>query len=218
MAKKQNEQKENLNGVVRVFNYERVGSLFSLSPDMENLETLNPINALGSSQINMSTGEILTEKPNVFYPVERVGSARFEEEAGTPIITDFTSARDLKKRAMALLGTQSIAEIFNDNAKEEDDDSLMENLENPNSNEVDEFNASMVASPYYVDSETGLARYEIELAKSKEDIEGIREYMANRDNPAFREAMDIPLDDLKTLIEEYKQKQNPPVEPQGEGE
>lgn len=185
----------------RVYNYESP----TRSVD-DDVPLYSAVEAVGSKVMNPRTGEILMERPNYFYAIDRLGSATFTEEVGDPLIVDFTRNRDLKARALALVGSSNVAGLFNDDAIEDDDDTLMDQLEKLPSSEVLDFNHAMAQSPYSVD-ENGLAKYERDLASSKQELEQLRQYMSVKDHPLLERLKDRDMDQILEFLNSYDAQQ-----------
>lgn len=180
-------------GLHRVYNYDYRSR--GLDP---SVALIPAIEALGSKVLNTSTGEVIAERPNAFYALDRISHATYEEEVGDPLITDFSRARDLKARALALVGGSDISQLFNDEA-EVDDDHLMDELDKLPDSDVLDFNQILSATPYAV-GDDGMANFERELASSKEEVEELRNFMRLKDDPLIKEIVAMDREQLEAFI------------------
>lgn len=180
-------------GVHRIYNYDYN------SRGLDPSAALVPaVEALGSKVVNSATGEVIAERPNAFYALDRISHATYEEDPGTPLITDFSRARDLKARALALVGGSDISQLFNNEA-EVDDDHLMDELDKLPDSDVLDFNQILSATPYAV-GEDGMANFERELASSKEEVEELRNFMRLKDDPLIKEIVSMDREQLEAFI------------------
>lgn len=202
----------------RVFNYERPQTFSD-----EQQKILEAFESLGSSVVDDNTGEVLAERPNWFYANDRVGAATFEEEAGDPVVINFDKSRDLKARALALVGRNSVASLFNDDVDEDDEDRLVDTIDEASDLEVDEFNQAMSRTPYAI-GEDGLAQFERVLAQNKQDLKNLRKFMsvkdsfseAFKDNENFEKLMSLSADQLQSLIAGAASNQTTTQQPSGD--
>lgn len=159
----------------RIYNFEKV----TKDNDLEDLRPA--IWALGSEVVNQATGEIMLSRDNAFFAIDRIGSGGpTEEDPGIPVITDFSKARDLKVRALSLIGASHVSEIFNDDTQDDDED-LDKIHSQPDMTEVDDYNDAFKNSPYYVNPVTGKAKYEEAILQDGEDVRDLRKFMEMKD-------------------------------------
>lgn len=158
---------------------------------------------LGTKLINDATGEIYLSRDNFFQAIDQVGEPSVFEEVAPPLIQNFEKNRDLKKRAMALVGANSVHQIFNPDIGSDDDD--MNDLLSDDANEVEDFNKHMDQSIYAV-GDDGMAKYERDNVKNTEELKQLREFMALKDQ--------FSAEDIQRILSEA---QNSQVIPQNDG-
>lgn len=178
--------------VKKVHNYERPQTLSD-----QPLEPSKDIDAFGYKVINTQTGEVLASRKNWLQAVEQVGEPFVYEEAGTPLLTHFPKARDLKTRAMEMLKTQSVAGIFG--ASEASDEDAFNALSDTDDSEVDDFNDAMSRTPYACDDK-GVSNYEKALVQEQSELDEFRDFMSKKDNPLFQKVANMSLEDLERLL------------------
>lgn len=190
--------------IKRVYNYEIPQTFKEGSED--EVQALSPHDLYGWTEINEETGEILKTSRNWFQALPQIGVSWVEEETGEPLITDFTKARDLKQRALALIGSDKITDLYGGDAAS--DDEAFGALFDDEDNEVANFNEAMSKTPYICDDK-GLAAYEAALAKSNQELEELRTFMAQKDLPLFQQFMALS-DEEKAALFQPSLDGNPP--------
>ena len=111
----------NLPVVRKVYNYEK--------PQVLNFENkpLKEVEAVGYSVLNTETGEVLSERPNWFFPSARVGTPFEEVEIGNPLLVTVHRTRDIKENLKRLYGgdTQKmLSALYCDYDPEEEEKAL----------------------------------------------------------------------------------------------
>lgn len=181
--------------IKRVYNYEIPQVLKEGSED--EVQALPPHDLYGWSEINEETGEILKTSRNWFQALPQIGVPQVEEEVGEPLITDFTKARDLKQRALALIDSDKITDLYGGDVGS--DDEAFDALFDDEDDEVTNFNGAMSRTPYACDDK-GLAAYESALAKSNQELEELRTFMAQKDMPLFQQFMALSDEEKAALL------------------
>lgn len=144
------------------------------------------------------------EKKKFLSCVNQLCDCPSHEEVGDPILVPLTRPSDLKSRVLNLVGSQDLSGLLQDESEEEQ--KAFEALANEDTSEVDDFNSAMSLSPYSVNNE-GLAKYEIELTQSKEQIDALRQFMSLKDNPDFLDLLSkfSDLDDPSEILQRVKE-------------
>lgn len=182
--------------IKRVYNYE-IPQTFEEGSE-EEIRALSPHDLYGWTEVNEETGEILKTSRNWFQALPQIGVSQVEEETGEPLITDFTKARDLKQRALALIGSDKITDLYGGDVGS--DDEAFDALFDDEDNEVTNFNEAMSKTPYACDDK-GLAVYEAALARSNQELEELRTFMAQKDLPLFQQFMALSDEEKAALFQ-----------------
>lgn len=166
------------------------------------------VEALGYTDIDPQTGEILTEKPNAFFPVERIGTAFYEAPVGEPLLVRPVCATDLKQRLIQLFGgdkakmEQALYVEFEDDLSEE---ALLAQLEDEDDVEAQLLNAMSDGSPYAVGKD-GLTHFERQVKAQGGDVDEFRKWQSMKD-VIPEEWKKMSAEDLKSMISSLTSKQ-----------
>lgn len=115
--------------------------------------------------------------------VKQESEPRVHEEVGEPLQVSFYRYKDTKARVMEIMQASHPSQIFTGDV--ENDDEIFDDIENPDSTEVEDFNNILSQTPYTTDN-NGVANYEKALTKNKDELENFRNYMSLKDHPVFQ--------------------------------
>lgn len=133
---------------------------------------------------NNQTLEVLeSPQKRLFQVVKQESEPFIFEEVGEPLQVSFYRYKDTKARVMEIMQASHPSQIFNGDV--ESDDDVFDDLENPDTTEVEDFNNALSQTPYATD-EKGIANYEKALTKNKDELENFRNYMSFKDHPVFQ--------------------------------
>lgn len=182
--------------VRKVHNYEK--------PQVFNFDNkpLKEVEAVGYSVLNTETGEVLSERPNWFFPSERVGTPFEEVEVGNPLLVTVHRTRDIKENLKRLYGgdTQKmLSALYCDYNPEEEEKALKDMQEDGLTYDEDYINRLSGESPYLV-GEDGLTGFERMVKEQGLEVAEAQKWLSMKDIVP-QEWKDKSLDELKSTIE-----------------
>lgn len=196
MAKKSKNIETQTQGIVRVLNAEAPATLDASSKKLSSVE------ALGWSEVDLATGEILSSTPTAMHPIPQVGSPRGAQDAGAPKLIPIGKPSDLKSRILSMLpDASSIHSLYG--AVDEGTDEDFNRFCSDDTDDVDAFNQAMSSTPYYCD-EDGVTNFERDLEGDKQKAIDIQNAMAQMQNPLFQEFAKLSDDEKSVLLEKAK--------------
>lgn len=195
-------------GVQRIKNCEVPQVYSELGPE------LSATAKLGWTDVNMDTGELLQTLPTAMHPIPQVGVVDKPVEVGEPLFIPLSKPSDLKARIMAIVGAKNLSEVFTPIEDDVDDEEAFNRFASEDTNEVDEFNASMDKLPSFCD-ENGVSNFEKQMKLKSEEANQLRDYMVQMKDPRIQEFLSLSEEKQQEVLNALKV-QVPPTNNDGE--